>query len=369
MLPSDGRFGSGPAKVPQRSLDALAAVGPTLLGTSHRRQPVRSLVASLRAGLAELFSLPEGYEVVLGNGGATTFWDVASFCLIEQRSQHCCFGEFSSKFAAAVAGTPHLEPPDVRRADPGTRVLPSATEGVDTYALVHCETSTGVVMPIERPGAEGLVLVDATSAAGGMRVDPRSFDAYYFSAQKAFAADGGLWIALVSPAALERASRLRRTRWAPQSLDLTSAAEQSRKDQTLNTPALATLQLMATQLAWLLDQGGLEWAAARCEASAERLYGWAEASGFATPFVAGREARSPVVGTIDFDPEVDAATVAAVLRAHGVVDTEPYRSLGRNQLRIGLFPAIEPDDVSALCECVDYVVEAMTAQGARLPRP
>jgi phosphoserine aminotransferase len=301
--------------------------------------------------------------VVLGNGGATAFWDVATFCLIQRRSEHLSFGEFSSRFAATVAAAPHLEPPEVLESPPGTHPTPLAMDGIDTYALTHNETSTGVSMDITRPegAAPGaLVVVDGTSAAGGLRLDPAQSDAYYFSPQKCFAADGGLWVALLSPAAAERAVGIAATgRWVPPSLDLLIAVENSASDQTYNTPALATLFLFADQLEWLLVNGGLEWSASRCDRSAEILYGWAEASEYAAPFVAKPDERSHVVGTIDFDPSVDAAAVARTLRANGILDTEPYRKLGRNQLRVGLYPAIEPDDVAALTACVDYVVSAL----------
>jgi phosphoserine aminotransferase len=363
LLPGDGRFGSGPSKVRTESVAALAEGAPAYLGTSHRQPGVRSVVGRIRSGLAELFSLPDGYQVVLGNGGATTFWDVATFCLIERRSEHLSFGEFSSRFAATVAAAPHLEPPEVLESPPGTHPVPVAMDGIDTYALTQNETSTGVSMDITRPEGTApgaLVVVDGTSAAGGLRLDPSEADAYYFSPQKCFAADGGLWVALLSPAAAERAVRIAATgRWVPPSLDLLIAVENSSNDQTYNTPALATLFLFADQLEWLLVNGGLEWSASRCDRSAEILYGWAETSEYAAPFVAKPDERSHVVGTVDFDPRVDAAAVARTLRANGILDTEPYRKLGRNQLRVGLYPAIEPDDVAALTACVDYVVSAL----------
>jgi phosphoserine aminotransferase len=361
LLPGDGRFGSGPSKVRLEALAALEATGTALLGTSHRQAPVRSVVGRVRSGLRELFSLPDGYEVVLGNGGTTAFWDAATFCLIERRSQHLSFGEFSSKFAAAAAAAPHVEAPDVIEAPPGTHPDPVARPGIDLYALTHNETSTGVAMEVRRPaGAEGLVAVDATSGAGGLRVDATQFDAYYFAPQKSFAADGGLWLALLSPAAVERVERLAAgDRWVPAFLDLAVALDNSRKDQTYNTPSLATLFLLAEQVAWMLERGGLEWAASRCDRSADILYGWAEATAYAEPFVAKPDERSHVVGTVDLDSAVDAATVSAVLRANGVVDTESYRKLGRNQLRVALFPAIEPDDVAALTRCIDYVAERL----------
>ena len=363
LRPRDGRFGSGPSKVRQEAVEALAAAAPTYLGTSHRQAPVRSMVARLKDGLRELFRLPGGYEVALGNGGASFFWDVAIFCLIEERSQHLVFGEFSAKFAEAAAAAPHLAAPQVIEAPYGTHPAPEPDPQVDLYALTQNETSTGVAMPVRRPpGARGLVAVDATSAAGGMPVDPREFDAYYFSPQKCFGSDGGLWIALLSPAALDRAERLAASgRWAPASLSLPAALASARADQTLNTPALATLFLMVEQVEWLNRQGGLDWAVKRCAESAAVVYSWAEASAYARPFVDDPRQRSQTVATIDFDPSVRAAEVAKVLRANGIVDVEPYRKLGRNQLRIALFPAIEPDDVATLTRAVDYVVAQLGA--------
>ena len=362
LRPSDGRFGSGPSKIRPEAVAALAAA-TGYLGTSHRKPPVRSVVARIRAGMAELFELPEGYEVVLGNGGAALFWDVAAFSLIERRSQHLVFGAFSSSFAAGVRGTPHLDEPDVVESPFGTHPEPRPRPGIDAYALTHNETSTGVAMPVRRPVAadpEALVLVDATSAAGGMAVDPGEFDVYYFSPQKCFGADGGLWIALCSPRALARVERLAAAgRVAPRSLSLGVAVSQARSDQTWNTPALATLFLLVDQLEWLLARGGLRWAAARCQESASILYTWAEASSYATPFVADPTRRSPVVGTVDLDPGIDATTVNRVLRANGIVDTDPYRSLGRNQLRVAMFPSVEPSDVEVLTRAVDHVVAAL----------
>jgi phosphoserine aminotransferase len=363
LLPADGRFGSGPSKVRQEAVTSLERAAPRYLGTSHRQSGVRSMVALLRGGLRQLFGLPEDYEVALGNGGTTSFWDVASFCLVERRSQHLSFGEFSSKFAAVTTAAPHLDAPEVIESPGGTHPVAVARPDVDAYALTHNETSTGVAMEIRRPdGADGLVLVDATSGAGGLRVDHRQFDAYYFAPQKCFASDGGLWVALLSPRALERVRRIGAGgRWVPASLDLGIAVENADKDQTYNTPALATLFLFVEQLEWILENGGLEWAASRCDRSAEILYGWAEATEYATPFVAKPSERSHVVGTIDFDDSVDAAAVAATLRANGIVDTEPYRKLGRNQLRIALYPAIDPEDVAALTACVDHVVAELAA--------
>lgn len=363
LLPSDGRFGSGPSKVRVEGVRALAAEATHYLGTSHRQATVRSVVGRVRAGIAELLGLPDGYEVLLGNGGSTTFWDAASFGLVERRSQHLVCGEFSAKFAAVTRAAPHLDDPEVVESPPGTHPLPHASADVDAYCWPQNETSTGVMLPVARPegaGTDQLVLVDATSAAGGLRVDPMQTDVYYFAPQKNFAGDGGLWLATVSPAAVERIERIAASdRWTPASLDLGIALEQSRLDQTYNTPALATVFLLAEQVEWMLAQGGLEWAAARCDRSAETLYGWAEASPVATPYVAKPDERSHVVGAIDFVDTVDAATIAKVLRANGIVDTEPYRKLGRNQLRIAMFPTIEPDDLAVLTRAIDYVVDAL----------
>ncbi|MGP0107470.1 MAG: phosphoserine transaminase [Acidimicrobiales bacterium] len=367
LLPADGRFGAGPSKVRPEAVEALAAVSTTYLGTSHRQKTVKSVVGSLREGLAQLFSLPDGYDVALGNGGTTSFWDAATFGLIERRSQHLSFGEFSSKFATAAADAPHLEQPEIIASEMGTHPEAVAREDIDLYALTHNETSTGVMMQITRPpGAAapaaggGLVAVDATSGAGGLRVDPEQFDAYYFAPQKCFGSDGGLWAALLSPAAQDRIAAIAATeRWVPASIDLTIAVDNSRLDQTYNTPALATIFLFDNQVRWFNEQGGLEFSAGRSDRSAEILYTWAENSDFATPFVAREQDRSHVIGTIDFDDSMNAATVAAVLRANGIVDTEPYRKLGRNQLRIAMFPGIDPDDVAALCGCINYVVGAL----------
>ncbi|HEX2040762.1 MAG TPA: phosphoserine transaminase [Acidimicrobiales bacterium] len=360
LLPADGRFGSGPSKVRPAAVEALAAAAPTYLGTSHRQEGVRSVVRRVRTGLAELFSLPDGYEVLLGNGGTTSFWDAAACSLVRRRSRHFSFGEFSSKFAAVVAASPFLDEPDVVSAAPGTRPEIEPTDGIDLYALTHNETSTGVAMEVRRPAPDAFTAVDATSAAGGMRVDPSQFDVYYFAPQKCFASDGGLWLALCSPEAIARIEEAPADgRWVPPTLDLRIALENSRADQTYNTPALATLFLLANQVEWMLEGGGLEWTASRCDRSAQTLYGWAEASPYAQPFVSKPDDRSPVVGTIDFDESVDAAVVCKVLRANGIVDTEPYRKLGRNQVRVALFPAVDPDDVAALTRCTDYVVEAL----------
>lgn len=364
LLPSDGRFGSGPAKVRDAQVRALAEAGRSLLGTSHRQAPVRSLVRRVRTGLAELFELPDAYEVALGNGGSTAFWDLATLCLVEQRSAHAVFGEFGGKFAAAAARAPFLAEPVLTEVAPGTAAVPAAVDGVDAYAWPHNETSTGAIAPVRRvPGSAdqgALVLVDATSGAGGLAVDVAQTDAYYFAPQKSFASDGGLWLALLSPAAVERAARIESSgRWVPEFLSLTTALQNSRADQTLNTPAIATLVLLAEQVDWMLANGGLAWCAERTATSAGHLYGWADARDYTTPFVADPAQRSPVVGTIDLAPEIEAATVAAVLRAHGVVDVDPYRKLGRNQLRVAMFPSVEPDDVLALTACVDYVVDRL----------
>jgi phosphoserine aminotransferase len=364
LRPRDGRFGSGPSKVRPEAVAALAEAAPTYLGTSHRQAGVRAMVARLRAGLADLFGLPAGYEVVLGNGGSTVFWDVAAFSLIRRRSQHLVFGEFSAKFAAAAAA-PHLAAPEIIQSPYGTHPEPRANPEVDLYALTQNETSTGVAMPVRRPtGAQGLVCVDATSGAGGLPVDPAEFDVYHFAPQKSFGSDGGLWVALLSPAALDRTAAVAASgRHVPASLSLPVAIESSRADQTLNTPALATLFLFVHQLDWLQGQGGLDWAVKRCDESAAIVYGWAEASGYARPFVADPAQRSHTVATIDFDERVDAAAVARVLRANGIVDTEPYRKLGRNQLRIAMFPAVEPDDLETLTRAIDHVVGALARAG------
>ena len=359
LRPGDGRFGSGPSKVRQEAVEALAAAAPAFLGTSHRQAPVRSVVGRIRTGLAELFELPDGYEVALGNGGSTLFWDLATFSLIERRSQHLVFGEFSAKFAAAASAAPHLEDPQVIASPFGSHPEPRPDPGVDLYALTHNETSTGVAMEVRRPaGAAGLVCVDATSGAGGLPVDPGQFDAYYFAPQKSFAADGGLWLACLSPAAIERVGRIAASgRPIPAMLDLGLALERSRLDQTLNTPALATLFLLAEQVEWLNEQGGLAWATKRCDESAGIVYGWAETCGYANPFVTDPAMRSHTVATIDLDPAVDAGAVTRALRANGIVDTEPYRKLGRNQLRVAMFPAIEPADLDTLTRAVDWLVE------------
>jgi len=363
LKPADGRFGCGPSKVRPEAVAALAAQGSTLLGTSHRQAPVKNLVKRVREGVAQLFTLPEGYQVVLGNGGSTAFWDIAAFGLIRTKSQHLSFGEFSSKFAAAAKAAPWLAEPQVIKAEPGTHPLPAAANDVDVYALTHNETSTGVAMPILRPAgaaADALVLVDATSAAGGLPVDVRETDVYYFAPQKNFGSDGGLWAGVFSPAALARVEEISGSgRYVPTFFDLPTAIDNSSKDQTYNTPAIATLFLFAEQLDWLNGNGGLDWAAARTADSAARLYGWAEKSDYTTPFVADPAQRSQVVGTIDLADSLDAVAVSKALRANGIVDTDSYRKLGRNQLRIAMFPAIEPADVEALTACIDYVVERL----------
>jgi phosphoserine aminotransferase len=361
LLPADGRFGCGPSKVRPEQLEALIAAGTTVMGTSHRQPPVKRLVGAVRTGLTELFGLPDGWEVVLGNGGTTMFWDVASFGLVERRSEHLVFGEFSSKFAEVCAAAPHLGEPHVVSCPPGAHPEAEAVGGVDLYALTHNETSTGVAMDLRRPagiGDDALVAVDATSGAGGLPWDPVHVDVYYFAPQKCFASDGGLWVAACSPAAVERIERIAASdRWRPASLDLGIALTNSRLDQTYNTPAVATLLLFDTQLRWMLESGGLDWCVKRSQTSAGHLYGWAEARPWATPFVAESAQRSAVVGTIDLDGSLDAGKVCAALRANGIVDTDSYRKLGRNQLRIGMFPAIDPADIEALTSCVDHLVD------------
>ncbi|GAA4810555.1 phosphoserine transaminase [Tomitella cavernea] len=358
LKPADGRFGCGPSKVRPEQLHTLVEVGASVMGTSHRKAPVKDVVARIRSGLHELFSLPDGYEVVLGNGGSTAFWDAAAFGLIRERSLHLSYGEFSSKFAKVAAGNPFIGDPIVIEADFGSAPAPTADPSADLIAWAHNETSTGVAVPVQRPegAGEALVAIDATSGAGGLPVDITQADVYYFAPQKSFAADGGLWIAIMSPAALARVEEIKASgRWTPEFLSLPVAVDNSRKDQTYNTPALATLLLLADQIEWMNAAGGLAWTAARTADSSSRLYSWAEASAFATPYVTDTALRSQVVGTIDFNDDVDAATVAKVLRANGIVDTESYRKLGRNQLRIGMFPAIDPDDVKRLTQCIDWV--------------
>jgi phosphoserine aminotransferase len=358
IKPADGRFGCGPSKVRPEALRALAEAAE-VMGTSHRQKPVKDLVARARTGLAELLGAPEGYEVALGNGGTTAFWDAAAACLIRERALHLTYGEFSSKFAKVTEGAPFLADPIVVEADPGDAPDPTADPSADAIAWAHNETSTGVMVDVRRPEGDALVLVDATSGAGGLPLDAAEVDVYYFAPQKGFASDGGLWLALLSPAAVGRIGELAGApgRWQPASLSLATALENSRKDQTYNTPAVATLLLLADQVEWMLESGGLDWCVGRTRASSDHLYGWAEGNEFATPFVADPSKRSLVVGTIDFDESIDAAALAATLRANGIVDTEPYRKLGRNQLRIGMFPAVEPADVEALTACIDWVVE------------
>jgi phosphoserine aminotransferase len=362
LKPTDGRFGAGPSKIQTSHLDALAATGSTLMGTSHRQAPVRQVVGRVRDGLSTFFSMPADYEVVLGNGGATAFWDVATYGLIREKSQHLSFGEFSAKFASAAKAAPWLADPSVIASDPGTRPVAAAEEGVDVYAWAHNETSTAVMAPVVRPAGttaeQALVLVDATSGAGGLPVDLNEVDTYYFAPQKCFASDGGLWIAIMSPAAIERVARTKESgRHVPAFFDLDIAITQSRLNQTYNTPSVATLFLMAEQLDWMNGQGGLAGMVERTTASSDALYGWAEKTAYTTPYVADPDHRSLVIGTIDFDDAISADAVAATLRANGIVDTEPYRKLGRNQLRIAMYPAIDPSDVEALTTCIDWVVD------------
>ncbi len=360
LRPADGRFGSGPSKVRPEQVSALTAVATTYLGTSHRQKTVKSQVGRLRAGLRELFGLPDGHEVVLGNGGSTAFWDAATFGLVRSKSQHLSFGEFGSKFAAAAKAAPFLADPTVVTSDPGDAPQFVAEAGVDVYASPHNETSTGVAVPVRRvAGAdEGALMVwDATSGAGGLPMDPAESDVYYFAPQKSFGSDGGLWVALMSPAAVARVAEISASgRWIPAFLDLQTAVDNSRLDQTYNTPALATIFLMAEQVDWFNAQGGLDWCVQRTAESSSALYTWAEKSDYATPYVADPAKRSQVVGTIDLDDAIDATAVAKALRANGIVDTEPYRKLGRNQLRVAMFPAVDPADVQALTECIDFVV-------------
>ncbi len=363
LRPQDGRFGSGPSKVRPEQSERVAALGRSLLGTSHRQAPVRTVVRDIREGLSAFFALPDGYEIVLGNGGATAFWDIAAFGLVRERSQHLTFGEFSSKFAAVTKAAPFLGDPTVISSEPGTRPQPRAEAGIDAYAWAHNETSTGVMAPVQRvqgADADALVLIDATSGAGGLPVDMSQADVYYFAPQKSFAADGGLWLAAFSPAALARVDEvLGSGRWVPDFFNLRTAIDNSRLDQTYNTPALSTLVLLQAQVEWLNAQGGLDWATARTADSSGRLYSWAQASSYAAPFVADPANRSQVVATIDFTDDVDAAAIAKTLRANGIVDVEPYRKLGRNQLRVACFPAVDPEDVSALIGCIEYIAERL----------
>jgi phosphoserine aminotransferase len=363
LVPGDGRFGSGPSKVPVKALEALGATGTSVLGTSHRQAPIKAMVGEIREGLAELFSIPDGYEIVLGNGGATAFWDIASFALIEKKSQHLTFGEFGTKFATVTKKAPHLDAPTVIESEPGTCPEPRAEQDVDAYAWPHNETSTGVMAPVKRVSEaddEALVLIDATSGAGGLPVHIADVDAYYFAPQKSFGSDGGLWIAILSPRAIARAEAISASgRWVPAFVDLMTAIEQSRTNQTYNTPALATLFLLREQVNWINSIGGLKGAVERTQESARTLYGWAERNPYTTPFVKDDDERSYVVGTIDFDG-VDAMDVSKVLRASDIVDVDSYRKLGRNQLRIAMFPAIEPADIEALTHCIDWVVDQLT---------
>ena len=357
LLPQDGRFGCGPSKVRPEQLEAVMARMTSVMGTSHRQAPVKNIVGSVREGLTSLFNLPAGWEIVMGNGGSTVFWDVATFGLIRERSHHLVFGEFSSKFAEASAAAPHLAEPIIVSSDPGTHPATASDATCDIYAYPHNETSTGVAMSPVRPAKDGLVVVDATSAAGGLMWDPSQVDVYYFAPQKCFASDGGLWLAACSPAAIERIREIKATkRWMPASLDLSIALDNSVANQTYNTPALATLIMLDEQVKWINSNGGLSWAASRCAESARNMYSWAEARAFATPFVANPAQRSDVVATIDIDG-VDANQISAILRANGVVDTDSYRKLGRNQIRVGMFPAIDPADISALTACIDVVVD------------
>lgn len=362
MLPPDGRFGSGPSRVRDAQLQSLVAAQPRVLGTSHRQAPVKDLVGAVREGLTQLYGLPDGYEVMLGNGGSTSFWDAATFSLVQNLAQHCAFGEFGAKFAKATTTAPFLASSQVIEAPAGDVAVPQASDGVDVYAWPHNETSTGAMAPVQRPTgiADALTIVDGTSAAGGLALDVSQTDVYYFAPQKSFGSDGGLWLALVSPQAIERMGRIAASdRWIPATLDLATALENSRANQTLNTPAVATLVMLVAQIEWLNDNGGMDFATGRTSESARRIYDWAQASEYAQPFVSDPAVRSSVVATIDLDPHVDSATLRSILRRNGVVDIDPYRKLGRNQIRVGMFPAVEPDHVSALINCIDWVVERM----------
>ena len=360
LLPVDGRFGAGPSKVRPEQVNALAEVAGSFLGTSHRQKTVKSQVGRVRAGLRDMFSLPDDYEVVLSNGGSTAFWDVATYGLIRDRAQFLTFGEFGSKFAKATKDAPWLGEPTVINSDPGSAPSFQAEAGVDFYGTPHNETSTGVaIKPTRVAGADAdaLMAFDATSGAGGLLVDPAEFDVYYFAPQKCFGSDGGVWFALMSPKAIARAAEISATgRHIPAFLDLSTAIENSRADQTYNTPALATIFMMAEQVDWFNANGGLSWCNKRTTESSAHLYSWAEANPLTSPYVTDPSLRSQVIGTIDFDDSVDAAEIAKILRANGVVDTEPYRKLGRNQLRVAMFPSIEPADVRALTGCIDYIL-------------
>ncbi|BDZ61945.1 phosphoserine aminotransferase [Demequina sediminis] len=362
LLPQDGRFGSGPSKVSDAQIAALVASQPGVLGTSHRQPPVKNLVGDIRAMLTELYALPEGYEVLLGNGGSTLFWDAAAFSLVRERAQHCAFGEFGSKFAKATDSAPHLAASSILTAPAGEIVLPRAEDGIDTYAWPHNETSTGAIAPVERPAdiGDALTVVDATSAAGGVRVDIAQADVYYFAPQKSFASDGGLWFAIVSPAAIARIEEIAASgRWIPESLSLAVALTNSRANQTLNTPAIATLVMMRAQLEWMIASGGLGFAADRSARSSGVVYDWAERTPWTETFVTNPAHRSPVVATIDLHQSVDSAELRRHLRANGVVDIDPYRKLGRNQIRVGVYPAVDPRDVESLVQCMDYLVEKL----------
>jgi phosphoserine aminotransferase len=360
IRPADGRFGAGPSKVRPEQVRHVLDHATDLMGTSHRQAPVRGVVRRVREGLGELFSLPEGHEVALGNGGTTAFWDALAFNVVRKRALHLTYGEFSSKFAKVTGAAPFLDESIVVSAEPGDAPEPTGHPDADVVAWAHNETSTGVMVPVRRPDGQALVLIDATSGAGGLPVDVAEADVYYFAPQKAFASDGGLWLALLSPAAIERIEKIAESgRWVPDFLSLPTALDNSRKDQTYNTPAVATLLMLEQQIAWMLENGGLDFCVGRTRASSDHLYGWAEERPFTSPFVADAAKRSLVVGTIDFDYEVDASVVAATLRANGIVDVEPYRKLGRNQLRVAMFPAVEPDDVRALTACIDWVVERL----------
>jgi phosphoserine aminotransferase len=368
LLPRDGRFGSGPSRIRDFQLEALRAAQPSVLGTSHRAEPVRNLVGDVRRMLAELYTLPDGYEVLLGLGGASAFWDAAACGLVDARAQHCVFGEFGSKFAASTEAVPRLQAPSVRKADAGGVILPVAEDGIDVYAWPHNETSTGAMAAVTRPVniGDALTVVDGTSAAGGLALDASQVDVYYFSPQKGFGSDGGLWFAFVSPAAIERIERIHASgRYIPPFLSLKGALDNSRLDQTINTPAVATLVLMQAQLRWMLDNGGMDFATARTQASASHMYTWADASSWANCFVTSIEHRSHVVATIDISEEIDAAQLRQILRSHGVVDIDPYRKLGRNQIRVGMFPAVDPEDVVALTRSLDWLVEALAASSLR----
>ena len=360
LLPRDGRFGSGPSRVRDAQLQALTDAQPGVLGTSHRQAPVKNVVRSIREGLASLYSLPDGYEVILGNGGASSFWDAAAFSLVESRAQHCSFGEFGSKFAGVTDAAPFLEASDIRTAPAGSVIAPEPRDGIDVYAWPHNETSTGAMAPVIRPDGTGdaLTVIDGTSAAGGLELDPSQADVYYFSPQKSFGSDGGLWFALISPAAVERIERISASgRWIPPTLDLATSLVNSRQDQTLNTPAVATLVMMDAQVRWLNDNGGLEFATGRTSESARRIYAWADTCSYAETFVTSHSNRSSVVATVDLRQPVESESIRSALKANGVVDIDPYRKLGRNQIRVGMFPAVDPDDVSALTACIDYLVE------------